>query len=303
MLQRFQGDGRKRIRTEALLAQKLVAGNPQLAAELSEKVRLFELEKGAELIQQGNSDNDVYFILAGAFNIVVNGRVMARRMAHDSLGEMAAIEPTQTRSATVIATERSVVAMVTEADFAELGSRYTEMYRCLARELAKRLIQRNTHVAGARDRVRVFLICSAEALPIARIIESAFANEKFLPVLWTEGVFKVANYTLQSLEDQLDISDFAIAIAHSDDVTESRGNDWPSPRDNVIFELGLFMGRLGRQRAILMEPREAGVKLPSDLAGVTTISYRFEAGRDALALMSPACNELREHIYRLGPNV
>jgi CRP/FNR family cyclic AMP-dependent transcriptional regulator len=303
MLHRFQGDGGKRIRTEALLAQKLVAGNTQLAAELSEKVQLFELDKGAELIQQGGGDNDVYFILAGAFNIVVNGRVMAMRTVHDSLGEMAAIEPTQTRSATVIAKERSVVAMVTEADFADLGTRYAEMYRCLARELAKRLIQRNAHVAGPRDRVRVFLICSVEALPIARIIESAFANEKFLPVLWTEGVFKVANYTLQSLEDQLDISDFAIAIAHSDDVTESRGNNWPSPRDNVIFELGLFMGRLGRRRAILMEPREAGIKLPSDLAGVTTISYRFEAGRDAQALMSPACNELREHIYRLGPNV
>ena len=78
--------------------------------------------------------------------------------------------------------------------------------------------------------------------------------------------------------------------------------DWPAPRDNVIFELGLFMGRLGRARAILMEPRAAKLKLPSDLAGLTTIPYRFEAGRDAAPLIAPACNELRDHIARLGPN-
>ena len=71
---------------------------------------------------------------------------------------------------------------------------------------------------------------------------------------------------------------------------------------NVIFELGLFMGRLGKARAILMEPREEGVKLPSDLAGITTIPYKYEAGVDAAALMGPACNILREHILRLGPN-
>jgi CRP/FNR family transcriptional regulator, cyclic AMP receptor protein len=54
-------------------------------------------------------------------------------------------------------------------------------------------------------------------------------------------VFRVANYTLESLEAQVDNSDFAIAIAHADDATASRGSTWPSPRDNVIFELGLFM--------------------------------------------------------------
>jgi len=51
-----------------------------------------------------------------------------------------------------------------------------------------------------------------------------------------------------------------------------------------------------------MEPREEKVKLPSDLAGVTTIPYRFEKGKDAAALMAPSCNELRDYINALGPN-
>ena len=62
------------------------------------------------------------------------------------------------------------------------------------------------------------------------------------------------------------------------------------------------MGMLGRRRAILMEPREEKVRLPSDLTGLTTIPYRFKPGAEAAALMAPACNKLRDYINALGPN-
>jgi len=176
------------------------------------------------------------------------------------------------------------------------------VYRHVAKELARRLLQRNSSVGAYRDRIRIFIISSAEALPVARAIQNAFEHDPFNVVVWTDGVFKIANYTLQSLEDQVDASDFAIAIAHADDMATVRGADWPTPRDNVVFELGLFMGRLGRARAILMEPRDEKVKLPSDLAGITSVPYRFEAGGDASASIAPACNRLRDHINSLGPN-
>ncbi|MBZ9897636.1 nucleotide-binding protein [Mesorhizobium sp. BR1-1-6] len=285
---------------EALRGQKLVSGNGALAEELADAVELISLGKGRVLIQQGGHDNDVYFIIAGSFEVVVNGRRVAARGPGDCVGEMAAIEPTQRRSAMVAASEASVVARLSEGQFTEIASRYPEMYRFIARELSRRLLQRNATIGAYRDRIRVFLISSGEAVAVARIIQNALSRD-FLVVPWTDGVFKVASYPLQSLEDELEKCDFAIAVAHADDMTESRGRDWPSPRDNVVFELGLFMGRLNRQRAILMEPREEKVKLPSDLAGVTTIPYRYVPGDDAAALMGPACNDLRDHINRLGP--
>ncbi|HEY1863265.1 MAG TPA: TIR domain-containing protein [Roseiarcus sp.] len=106
----------------------------------------------------------------------------------------------------------------------------------------------------------------------------------------------------RNLGGAIDDSDFAIAIAHADDSPTNRGKAWPRPRDNIIFELGLFMGRLGRSRAILMEPRAEKVRLPSDFAGVTTITYGFEKGADVATYLAPACNQLREHISTLGPN-
>ena len=82
----------------------------------------------------------------------------------------------------------------------------------------------------------------------------------------------------------------------------SRGETKATPRDNVLFELGLFIGRLGRLRSILLEPAAANVKLPSDLSGITTIPYQPGAESDLLTLLAPACNQLRRLFKEVGPN-
>lgn len=303
MLDRFVGAKGRGNRVEALLGQKLVAGNSTLADELADAIEVRLVQPGEVLIEQDSDTDDVYLVLGGVCDVSVNGRSVAKRGPGDHVGEMAAIQPTQRRSATVTAGEEMIVGVLTADQFNGLGARFPQIYRSIAQELSRRLLQRNSSINAYREKIRVFIICSVEALPIARVLVNAFEFEPFHTEVWNHGVFKVANYTLSDLEDAVDNSDFAIAIAHADDVTEGRDDQtWPSPRDNVIFELGLFMGRLGRSRAILMEPRGKGVKLPSDLAGVQTIAYRFEKGRDAAALMAPACNRLRDHILEWGPN-
>ena len=75
----------------------------------------------------------------------------------------------------------------------------------------------------------------------------------------------------------------------------------PSPRDNVVFELGLFMGRLGRRRTILMKPKNTVIKLPSDLVGVTTIDYPAKLSDDSPNRdMAAAWAKVRQHIARVN---
>ncbi|GAD58294.1 MULTISPECIES: TIR domain-containing protein [Brevundimonas] len=298
---RFRGDAGRDNLLDALMQQALVGGNRDLAAEIADRLELLEIAEGEALITQGADDNDLFLIVAGAFRIEVNGRDVAMRGRGDHVGEMALIEPTQRRSASVIATEDALVGKLSHQVVSELARQHPEIYRALARTLARRLLERNKLVGQHRETIRVFLISSAEALPVARVIQSALAHDSFLVTLWTDGVFRATSYALESLETAVDESDFAIAVAHSDDLTLFRGEEWPAPRDNVVFELGLFMGRLGRKRAILMEPREDKVKLPSDLSGITTIPYSYEPGKDAQARMAPACNILRDHINEWGP--
>jgi len=301
LIDRFQGAAGRGNLIDAMLQQQIASGYRDLAEELADRAEVIEVAEGETIISQGGDDNDLFLIIAGSFRIVVNGRDVATRGRGDHVGEMVIVEPSQRRSANVVATEPGLIAKITNADVNDLASRYSSIYRVIARTLARRLLERNKMVGQHREKIRVFIICSTEALAVARIIENAFAHDEFVVRLWTNDVFKIASYALEALETEVDDSDFAIAIAHCDDVTLFRGQEWPSPRDNVIFELGLFMGRLGRKRAILMEPREHKVKLPSDLTGITTIPYSYQHGKDAASLMAPACNTLRDHIRDWGP--
>jgi predicted nucleotide-binding protein len=231
----------------------------------------------------------------------VNNRLVAKRFCNDHVGEMVAIQPTQRRSATVVARENAVVVKLPEPQFADLINKYPQIVRYIAKELARRLEQRNALVTAVSEKIRVFIISSAEALEIARTIQNAFDHDPFNVAVWTDGVFRASHYSIESLERALDQSDVAIAVAQPDDITESRGQRLATPRDNVIFELGFFMGRLGRHRALLVEPRGEEIKLPTDLAGINTITYRYDAA-DLTRSLATACNRLRDIIRDLGPN-
>jgi len=300
MIERFQeADGHRRL-VNTLLDHRLVAHQQELAELLATTGELVEVTTGEVFIRQGEHATDVFFIVAGSAEVRVNNKVIARRFAGDHVGEMSAIEPIHPRAATLIPLETCVLLRLTETQFSDIATRHPEVWRRVAATLARRLEQRNHLVTAQRERVKVFIVSSVESLPIADLIVQQFEHDPFLTVAWKHGVFKASNYTLDDLEEQLDDSDFAIAIAHADDVVISRDDEWPTIRDNVVFELGLFMGRLGRRRAFLMEPRNGNLKLPSDLAGLTTIPYRYVPGKDAQAGIAPACVRLRQLILASG---
>src|SRR5258708_33205278 len=113
---------------------------------------------------------------------------------------------------------------------------------------------------------------STEARAVPSEIESQLQHDVFSAV-WGQGVLFAGGYPLEALEKAVGESDFAVAIAQPDDIVETRGARYPTLRDNVLFELGIFLGRLTRHRAILVHPRVTGLKLPSDLHGLTLVSY------------------------------
>jgi CRP/FNR family cyclic AMP-dependent transcriptional regulator len=278
---------------EALKRQRMVAGNGGLAERIASIGELIDVPAGTAIIQQGGDDKDVYLILAGAFHVVVNGRTIARRTATDHIGEMAAIMPVQRRAASVIAHEESVVMKLSDSHMAELGNEYSQIWRSFAIELEHRLEQRNAAATAVNDKIRILIAVSAEANEIARAIDDAFKDEPFDVVIWTEGLFGSSTYAIDMLERELDQSDVAIAICQPN----GKGS-----RDSIIFELGFFMGRLGRHRTLLIEPRHEEIKLPSELAGINTLTYRLAEGQDLTKAFAPACRQLRKIVNDLGPN-
>src|SRR6266436_4260953 len=97
----------------------------------------------------------------------------------------------------------------------------------------------------------IFIGSSSEALPIAKAVHEDLAKE-FLPDLWSDNLFELGEDTLTNLLRFVQCYDFAVLVISDDDVTISRKSTQTSPRDNVILELGLFLGALGRRRAFVV---------------------------------------------------
>ena len=85
---------------------------------------------------------------------------------------------------------------------------------------------------------------------------------------WTT-TFNPGRSTLDRLVELSQEVDFAAFVFAQDDWTTSDGAEagQASPRDNVVFEAGLFGGALGIRRTFLLHAN--GSKLPSDLLGLT----------------------------------
>lgn len=145
----------------------------------------------------------------------------------------------------------------------------------------------------------VFIGSSVEHRNLAFVVQAALQHDAH-PVVWTQGTFEPSHFTLESLEEALEKSDFAVLICAPDDVTTVRGEVYHSVRDNVIFELGLFIGRLGRKRTFLISPRGADLRLPTDLNGLTPETFDPEQLVNPEAALGPACTKIRSVILKTG---
>ena len=118
-------------------------------------------------------------------------------------------------------------------------------------------------------------------------------------ILTTQGVFQLSPASIESLLSALDRMDYGVFVFAPDDKVMMRGKQKMAARDNVVFGLGLFMGRLGRGRGFLVTPEGHNLHLPSDLLGVTPATYDpVRAKTECIPALGVACNAIREIIGR-----
>src|SRR4030095_2510429 len=108
-----------------------------------ERCELVAFSPGQNIIEQGGSDRDVFFLLTGKGQIIVNGVRMYFREHGVTVGEMSAINPSISRSATIEAVEPTVAWKVSHTQLANVGNAHRDLWRLIAVELASRLEQRN----------------------------------------------------------------------------------------------------------------------------------------------------------------
>lgn len=148
---------------------------------------------------------------------------------------------------------------------------------------------------------KIFVGSSSKGMNIARKIEEIFHdNDDFkahIKIWKSNDIFCPGNTILSSILKQLDLCDFAIMILTPDDEIVINEEKKYAPRDNVILETGLFAGRIGIERTIIVCKKGENIKIPSDLDGIIRIEY------ESAENISPVCTKINQHIERLGRRI
>ncbi len=126
-------------------------------------------------------------------------------------------------------------------------------------------------------------------------------DHDFEVTIWKNGTFKLSSSTVEDLVEKSSAVDFALFIFSPDDITTIRNRNEHVVRDNVIFEMGLFVGAIGKSRSFVLKPRDVDMHLPTDLLGVTPAD--FDANRsdgDLVSATNRACSLIKSEVERLG---
>src|SRR4051795_9830779 len=126
------------------------------------------------------------------------------------------------------------------------------------------------------DKPRIFLGSSGKQQKLLQALTRGLEDVAHV-VPWTTS-FNPGTTTLERLLELTHEVDFAAFVFARDDWTtndqpaaDPTGSGQASPRDNVVFEAGLFGGTLGMRRTFILHAH--GSKLPSDLLGLTSVRY------------------------------
>src|SRR6478609_508886 len=143
---------------------------------------------------------------------------------------------------------------------------------------------------------RIFLGSSGKQAKLVQALTRGLAEVADVEP-WTV-VFNPGVSTLDRLVELTHEVDFAAFVFAQDDWTGNPSDPaaagQASPRDNVVFEAGLFGGALGMRRTFILHA--TGAKLPSDLLGLTCVWY----GETTAAEMRAVNQKLRKAIEEGG---
>jgi len=149
--------------------------------------------------------------------------------------------------------------------------------------------------------IRIFVGSSKEHVDYAKAVQINL-HKQYEVMVWDQRPHVPLQHILDSLLEELDSAQFGIFILAPDDFLTIKGERKKTPRDNVIFELGLFIGRLGREFVFMLSPfDQKGLRLPTDLEGIPHLEYESKRIDDNLiAALAPACFHISKSISAWG---
>jgi predicted nucleotide-binding protein len=154
------------------------------------------------------------------------------------------------------------------------------------------------------DKSRIFIASSGRTLTLAEKLGDELQTEFCEATLWSEEGRRQPGATIiEMLEKATRTFDFGVIILARDDVMVKETGDTLKARDNCVFEAGLFIKALGRERCFLVNSVEQR-DLPSDLGGIISLPFKEPTNlsdRDACAqAIKSVSAALKDSVQRVG---
>jgi hypothetical protein len=138
----------------------------------------------------------------------------------------------------------------------------------------------------------VFIASSNTDIPVANELSHQLEGSA-VTILWTQG-YLPGKSVAESLAEVAGGSDFAIFILTGDDGSRRRN----TVRDNMLFDLGYFAGRLGLSRTLVIYDPAKHLP-PSDLAGTALIPVSHLNSSDLATAIAPVAAIVRKLLFDL----
>src|SRR5438067_8618776 len=152
------------------------------------------------------------------------------------------------------------------------------------------------------DKPRIFLGSSGKQRKLFQALTRGLEDVAQVEP-WTTS-FNPGTTTLErllELAQQVDFAAFVFArddwTTHSPPASDPTGSGQASPRDNVVFEAGLFGGALGMRRTFILHA--SGSKLPTDLLGLTCVRYGDAPTATEMRVVNQKLRKAIEHAGRV----
>ena len=141
------------------------------------------------------------------------------------------------------------------------------------------------------DKPAIFIGSSSNHLTVAKAMAECLKRRNYAPRVWDDdGLFKQNESTFDGLLRISTEVDFAVFIWGASDLIRTKRQSIPSPRDNVVWETGLFLGALGKDRVFMVVDKTVSLKIPTDYSGITRAYYEgWPKGTSGISAVSSVC--------------
>jgi cytidyltransferase-like protein len=152
---------------------------------------------------------------------------------------------------------------------------------------------------------KIFIASSSKSRGWATDLQELLDTEmpgNYQFVVWHQDVFRPSSFIFSDLENAASTCSAAIFIFAPDDNIIINDETKKITRDNVIFELGLFVGHLGIDRTIVLSSSDtSSYRLLSDIDGLGTVRFSFKPHDDGnrIAALGPAANRIKRHLWQV----